>query len=84
MAIESASFVRASDIFFTCGNTWDAFCDSEPSCSWGDNSHSLVSVQFLTTALDALDEDDCGEGELEKVKARLEALPQGVFIDLEN
>jgi hypothetical protein len=79
MKIDKCLFVCGSDVFRGCRETWLAFSESDPDCSWGNNNRSLVSRDFLLTALDEVD----AKG-VEVVRERIERLPVEVYIDLEN
>ena len=52
---------------------WSAFIESQPDCSWGNNNRSLVSRDFLLSALDEVDEEG-----VELVRERIERLPAEV------
>lgn len=85
MNIQSCRFVDSSDLFKDCSGAWDAFSNSDPDCSWGDNNRTLVSRDFMLTALDNCDaEDESVAVHIAVVMKRLEELPVDVYIDLEN
>lgn len=54
--------------------------------SWGDNNRTMVTRdRFLDHALKRMEEwEELTENEIEAWKERVEALPEGVYIDLEN
>jgi hypothetical protein len=79
MKIEHCLFVCGSDVFKGQNEVWVALCESDPDCSFGNNNRSLVSRDFLLTALDGID----AKG-VRSVRSRLERLPAEVYIDLEN
>ena len=83
MEILTAEFVLGSDVFEGCRQVYDGFCDNDPDCSWGDNNRSLVRPDVI---LESLPGDDVGIDpvEIETVRNRLESLPAGVMVDLEN
>jgi hypothetical protein len=90
--IKALVFVSASDIFARPDDrsttaAWDAFVNKEPACSWGDNPHSLVGPQIIIDELEeALEEKENRKHkkEIKAVIGRLQALPIGVFVDLET
>lgn len=79
MKIEKCLFVCSTEVFKGHDEVWNEFNDSDPDCSWGNNNRTLVSRDFLLTALEDID----AEG-VETVRDRLERLPAEVYIDLEN
>lgn len=85
--IQAAPYVPASDIFKDQGNAWDLFFNGEPDCTWGDNNRTLVTPETISNCLDECLEcadDQATEDEVATVKKRLESIPQGVYVDLEN
>lgn len=84
MKKETCEFVRASEVFSGCRKAWDAFCQSEPECTWGSNNRSLVTPDVIITALESCcPEEEEDQPEIETVIARLEGLGQ-TYVDLEN
>lgn len=79
MKIEKCLFVCSTEVFKDHDEVWNEFNESDPDCSWGNNNRTLVSRDFLLTALEDID----AEG-VEAVRDRLESLPAEVYIDLEN
>ena len=79
MKIDKCLFVCGSDVFQGCSEAWSEFSESDPDCSWGNNNRSLVSRDFLLTALEEVDAKN-----VEIVRERVERLPVAVYIDLEN
>jgi hypothetical protein len=79
MKIEKCLYVCGTEVFKGHTEVWDAFVESSSDCSWGNNHRTLVSRDFLLTALELID----AEG-VETVLGRLESLPAEVYVDLEN
>ena len=52
---EKCEFVKSSDLFAGFDDLHNEFNDSEPDFSWGDNDHSLVTLDAL---LDDMDNND--------------------------
>ena len=79
MKIETCLFVLSTEVFKDHDEVWNEFNDSDPDCSWGNNNRTLVSRDFLLTALEDIDAKS-----VDAVRDRLESLPVEVYIDLEN
>jgi hypothetical protein len=85
MKTQTCQFVTASEVFEGQNLALEAFINSDPGCTWGDNNRSLVTPDVI---IDSLELTDFDEGEEEKqinvVLERLKGLPEGVYVDLEN
>lgn len=98
MNVEQVSFVKRSDVFAGANNAYQAFADSDPPMSWGDNAKSLVRPEHVADnlaeavefpeyeKLDAVDLDTLNPVQREAwvVLDRLEGVPKGVLVDLES
>lgn len=85
MNIQTCKFVSATELFKNQNLAWDAFINSDPNCTWGDNNRSLVTPDVI---IDSLELTDFDAGDEEKqinvVLERLKKVPEGVYVDLEN
>lgn len=87
LTAQIVSFVNGTDLFYGNPKAWDAFVESDPDCSWGNNNRTLVSSTFMQTVLselDADDDDDDADEQIQKVLELVKTLPADVYIDLEN
>ena len=83
MKRHTCEFVQASDVFKECHHAMEAFAESDPPCSWGENNRSLVTPEVIINALKEIDAEDV-QDEVDTVLERLKALPTDLYIDLEN
>lgn len=85
MNIQTCKYVGAAEIFEGLDRAWDAFVNSSPDCTWGDNNRSLVTADVIVDSLELTDVDE-GEEERQVNLAleRLKEVPQDVYVDLEN
>lgn len=85
MKTQTCQFIEATEVFEGQNLAWDAFVNSEPNCTWGDNNRSMVTPDVV---IDALEDSGPDEGEEKKqvnvVLERLKNIPEGVYVDLEN
>lgn len=84
--VYQCSYVKSSDVFAGLQLAWEAFSNSDPDCSWGDNNRTMVTEDVIRTVLDNVIPDDYpgGEAQIAEAITRLKALPRDVYIDLEN
>ena len=92
MNVKQCSFVESSEVFEGCPLALDAFANSEPACSWGDNDRSLVTPDVIRTAPedavslpDPADDEEPTEEQKQVaiVFGRLDSVGE-TYIDLEN
>ena len=81
MTTHSCRDVKFSELFKGLNSLRTAFEESDPDFNWGGNDHSLVTPRAIT--------DHCANtiGDHRQLKAlqrRIEKLPSGVYVDLEN
>jgi hypothetical protein len=85
MKTQTCQFIEGTDVFEGQSLAWNAFVDSSPNCTWGDNNRTLVTPDVI---IDSLELTDFDEGEEDKqinvVLERLKSIPEGVYVDLEN
>ena len=84
MEIKTCKFVDASDVFNGYGLALEVFNNSEPSCTWGDNDHSLVDPDVVIESLEDIELNKDEEKQVRLVIERLRSLEKGVYVDLEN
>jgi len=98
MELHQVSFALASDVFAGANNAFQAFADSDPDMSWGDNARSLVKPKLLADnvaeavdfpeydTLDGVNLDALNPVQREAwvVLDRLSGLPENVLVDLES
>ena len=83
MTIHPCRYVHASDLFKRLKVLWSEFVESEPDFSWGDNNHSLVDPQDIMNHIDGSAAFEHPR-QVETLRKRVEKLPAGVYVDLEN
>jgi hypothetical protein len=84
MKRQTCEFVSVSDVFKGCKMAWNAFANSDPDCTWGDNNRSLVTPDVIYNQLDDYSADTKEEQrQISIVKKRLTKLGQ-TYIDLES
>jgi len=81
MTVHTAKFVKASEVFANHRPVWDAFSESDPDFSWGNNNRTLASRDGLISALEGLDDDVPG---VKVMIDLLSTLDDETYIDLEN
>ena len=83
MDIETARFVPASKVFDGFDALKAGFDNGERDFSFGDNDRTLIEKSRYLTAVEESNED-ADEDQIKSFRARVEAIPTGVYIDLEN
>jgi hypothetical protein len=98
MNIQTCRFVNVTDIFEGFPKLKKKFDEGDNyDFSWGDNNRSMIDAQTLRDALEnadgvnyepeegeTVDADTVTNVEWDEFCARLDALPDDVYIDLEN
>lgn len=82
--IHAAAFMNASVLFRGCDLAWQKFCKAEPDATWGNNSYTLVPPIVIVNALTSDYDGSVTAFEIGKVNRRIQALPPGIFINLEG
>ena len=80
---QTVKFISAWSLFQDCDQASDAFCNSDPDFSWGDNNYSLISKQRFLNALQDLADEEVN-GQIEEVIERLKQLPDDIYLNLES
>lgn len=60
----TCEFYLSSDLFNGCQQAYDAFFESGPDCTWGDNNRSIVTAGLIRDCLERERRDmmyDCDE-----------------------
>jgi hypothetical protein len=83
MTIHTCKYVHASGLFKGLTNLWNEFADSDPPFSWGDNNRSLVDPASILNHMDGSGVIE-NQRQVETLRKRVEKLPAGVYVDLEN
>lgn len=83
MTIQRCRFVRASELFTGLADLWQEFVNSDPPFSWGDNNRSLVDPKAILNHMDGSGVIE-SKTQVETLRKRIEKLPSGVYVDLEN
>lgn len=85
-SIETCRFAAVSGLFGSNRKAREAFNGATHDFCWGGNNRSLITAERFKDALeDLLNEGEAdADEELEAVIGRAEALPDNVYIDLEN
>lgn len=80
--IETVSLIPESDLLDGLVDVREAVNDGDLDVSFGDANRTLLSTDAYKTKV--LDKIDIGDGDREAVIARLNELPAGTYIDMEN
>ena len=84
LPVHTCRYVEASEVFKDLPKAADVFYDSEPDCSWGDNSRSMITPEFIIRIIaEANVEDEEEQKQCKKLVERLENLGK-IYVDLEN
>ncbi len=81
--IHTRSFVTFSDLFSGLPKARVEYAEAS-EYTWGDKPHSLVDPESILATLEFMDSDSDSDSEIVEAIKRLQALPQDVFVDLEN
>lgn len=85
MKTQTCQFVSATEVFKGQDLAWDAFVNSNPNCTWGDNNRTLVTPDVIIDSLELTDFDAGDEeNQINVALERLKKIPEGVYVDLEN
>lgn len=57
MNILTLAYVRSTDVLSKESELWNAYINSDPDHSWGDNEHSLIKVGDLLKELEEVVEE---------------------------
>lgn len=86
----TCEFYDSSDVFDGCPEAFDAFTDSDPDCTWGDNNRSMVIAGFIRDCLERnrhIYEDDDSITQMVQIDIvieRLKEIGDESYVDLEN
>lgn len=85
MKTQTCQFIEGTEVFKDQRLAWNAFVESNPNCTWGDNNRTLVTPDVIIDSLELTDFDEGIEKkQAEVVLERLKSIPEGVYVDLEN
>jgi len=80
--VHQCSFVRASDVFENYPHAWAWVCNEDPPFTWGDNSHSMVSIDAILHYLENSGLTD--DNRFEEFRQWCLAIGRQRYVDLES
>lgn len=79
---KTCQFICASDLFENCQGAYNAFSESDPDCSWGDNSRTMIDATKIKDILEDQQDESLNKSVQDQIKTVLDRLQQIIEINL--